>query len=320
MSIEGDKRDQRSGPVFRRQAERQIDARAEMLDLVDVRAFENGMHIVRIKEGPASDEHAARVKKLIADMRGLGEVVFSLGGTNIRTKEIAAALLELHAKTPHAALGVCDLNEKRKQDLKLLGLHRIVGIFDSAPEAIKARVPIEKSKESPLLVSSFYERLETRVAERLVAEKAAQLAEGWNSQSKAHMPPGFRGARDEQKFEGPAIKLIHPGKVCIYQATAAAYEEMTPASERFVLDLGKAVGGEGVHLILNLRGVHALGADAVGGLISSLKEAEKRGGSLSLCGVEPRLYELLKRYNLIPDLLRVYGSQEEALRKVGGAM
>lgn len=73
---------------------------------------------------------------------------------------------------------------------------------------------------------------------------------------------------------------------------------------------------EGHHkLVLNFARVESLTSAMLGTFVSLNQKIEAGGGRLAFCQVDPFLMEIFKIFN-IPQLVRIFGDEQEAVRQV----
>jgi anti-sigma B factor antagonist len=88
-------------------------------------------------------------------------------------------------------------------------------------------------------------------------------------------------------------------------------------TRRLLLDLANRPGPQ--HLILDLSGVHYLGARFIGIVVSAWHELKKQGGGLVLCGLNPYCARLFHTLHL-DKLFAVRPSLQAALEEIGALL
>jgi anti-sigma B factor antagonist len=110
--------------------------------------------------------------------------------------------------------------------------------------------------------------------------------------------------------------LLAESDVVVVRLPEAGYGSLDDAKlarARLLLGLANQAGPP--HLIVDLSGVHYLGASFVGIMVSTWDELKKQGRRLVLCGLNPCCAQLLQTLHL-DRLFAIHPSLEAALRAI----
>jgi len=113
-------------------------------------------------------------------------------------------------------------------------------------------------------------------------------------------------------------RLSHESDVIVVRLPEAGYGSLDQAklarARRLLLAIAKQPGPP--HLIVDLSGVHYLGAGFIGIVVSAWDELKKHGRQLVLCGLNPNCARLFRTLHL-HSLFAIYPNAEAALEEIG---